>query len=214
MLETVVIVSLIGLIFFFGGKQKKKNQKIRTINFSNINNLTSGLIKVKGKLRVIETIKSPIFNQDCIGYTHSKFSRNIFNSSGRRKWIKSYSFSDCVNFYIEDASGKIKIKAKGISIEVNTNKSEKKLSKKELEEEKLLIADNKEYILVGTATMTKKGTIEIKKSKLDKELLIMDDTLYNLLYQDVPSINKKVISFVIILIGILISFIIYKSFFG
>ncbi len=206
MLETIFIFLLIVLIFFFGGKQKKYRKKNRTVNFSNIHDLTSGLVKVKGRLEAIETIKSPIFNKDCIGYECSRYLRNTFKSSGGKKWIKSWNNSYCTNFFIEDNTGKIEVNAKKISIKINCNKSEKKISKKELEEEKLLIADDKEYILIGTVVSTKNGTIKIKKGKLNKELLIMDSNLYNLLYQEVPDINSKVISFVILLLVTIISF--------
>jgi len=137
-----------------------------------LKNISIGFVEVKGKLKQIKSMTSPMTKSKCIGYNYSIMR---FNSSRKRsvssinrgeseqkerdkhmKWEDISSDTARNDFYIEDSSGKIKVKAKGISVVLlNVNQTDKKTSGTS-HTENLLLPDDQEYVLIGTAVYNKK----------------------------------------------------------
>ncbi|WP_299242781.1 hypothetical protein [uncultured Aquimarina sp.] len=211
------------LIIIIGESQKRKKRKNRTKPIiSDIKDISTGFVEVKGKLTQIKKMTSPITKSECIGYSYSVMR---FNSSRKRsrssidrglsvskendrdmKW-KTISLDEkCNDFYIEDTTGKIKVKAKDISISLlQVNQTDKKISG-HTHTENLLLQDDKEYILIGTATYNKKNELIIKKD--ENEFSIRDPYFDKIYKSDLPDkISKYGLIFMLILIGLLFLFL-------
>ncbi len=211
------------IIIIIGESQKRKKRKSRIMPIiSDIKDISTGFVEIKGKLKQIDTMTSPMTKSDCIGYNYSIMR---FNSSRKRsvssidrgiseskeqdrhmKWETISSDTGCNDFYIEDHTGKIKVKAKNISIFLlNVNQTDKKISGS-THTENLLLQDDKEYILKGTATYNKKNELIIKKA--ENELVISDTLVDKLSKSDLPNkISKYGLIFMLLLIGLILLFV-------
>ncbi|PKV49416.1 E3 ubiquitin ligase [Aquimarina sp. MAR_2010_214] len=210
----VLFFVLIGGMILYGVLKKKKPSTIETLEVSKISESPNGLCKIKGRILAIDKIGSPITETKCIGYSYSQLSYRyggIRRAKGRKKWRTYRTESKSTDFYIEDSTGKIKVNARGISIQINVNRTEKKLSRTLLDVENLLLEDGTEYILTGTVIKNKDGSLEIIKNEKDKELVIMDKALYEFVYEDIPFMKKKASFFILFLVICVLCFIIYKS---
>ncbi|WP_299902910.1 hypothetical protein [uncultured Aquimarina sp.] len=194
--------------------KKKKPGLIETLEVSKIETLSSGLVKIKGRLKAIDHVKSPITETKCIGYNYSQLayrSAGVRRAKGSKKWRTYRTESKSTDFYIQDDTGKIKVNAKDISIQINVNRSEKKLSRTLLDVENLLLEDDTEYIITGTV-VNKNNSVEIIKDEKDKELRVMDIAFYEFTFEDIPFMKKKVGFFIVFLVIGILCFVIYKSF--
>ncbi|WP_299444319.1 hypothetical protein [uncultured Aquimarina sp.] len=208
----ILFFLLIGGMILYSVLKKKKPNLIETLEVSKINTLSNGFVKIRGKLKSINHITSPISETKCIGYNYSQLSYRSAGArrvKGSKKWRTYRTESKSADFYIQDDTGKIKINAKDISIQLNVNRSEKKLSKTLIDVENLLLEDDTEYILTGTLNKNKNNSIEIVKGT--KEFVIMDKAFYEFAFEDIPFMKKKAGFFIIFLVVCIIIFIVYKS---
>ncbi|WP_103867524.1 GIDE domain-containing protein [Aquimarina sp. I32.4] len=211
----IFLFMIIGGMILYGVLKKKKPKPIEILEESKIDSLSKGVVKIKGRLKAIHHIKSPISEIECIGYNYSQLSLRYGRGKKgkkRRKWRILKSTSESTDFYIEDNTGKIKVNAKGISIQINTHRTEKKISRTLLDVENLLIEDETEYIVTGTVITNKNGNLEIVKGATERELVIMDTAFYEFIFEDVPFMKRKMGYFIVFLILAIICFIVYKSF--
>ncbi|WP_299315746.1 GIDE domain-containing protein [uncultured Aquimarina sp.] len=211
----VLFFLLIGGMILYGVLKKKKPNPIETLEVSKINTLFKGFVKIRGILKSINHIKSPITETKCIGYNYSQLSyrtAGVRRVRGSKKWRTYRTESKSTDFYIQDDTGRIKINAKYISIQVNVNRSEKKLSKTLLDVENLLLEDNTEYILSGTIIKNGDGNLEIVKG--EKDFVIMDKSFYEFVYKDIPFMKNKAGFFIVFLVICIIFFVVYKSIFN
>ncbi len=212
----ILFFVLIGSMILYGTLKKKKPSIIETLEISEINTLSKGLCKIKGQILATNQITSPITETKCIGYNYSQLSYGYKGGyrrrvKGRKKWRTYRTESKSADFYIKDTTGQIKVNAKNISIQINVNRSEKKLSRTLLDVENLLLEDDTEYIISGTVVKGKNNSIEIIKNKKDKELLIMDKAFYEFTFEDIPFMKKKAGIFIVFLVVSILCFVIYKS---
>ncbi|QCE43133.1 hypothetical protein [Psychroserpens sp. NJDZ02] len=183
--------------------------------------LPTGLVMVRGKLKTIDTITSPISKSKCIGYHYSELlytpskTRKIRTleekkeSSAWRAWKSKNSKSKCNDFFIEDTSGKIRVIAKGITIAIIVNQHEKNITNDSKDIEYLLLEDDTEYVLVGKVTLNDEGEKVIKKNK--NQFFISDISYYNLTNNNLISILKKIGFLIFILITSLILYDFFKT---
>ncbi|WP_299219244.1 hypothetical protein [uncultured Aquimarina sp.] len=202
-------------------KRKKKKNRIKPI-ISDIKDISTGFVEIRGKLKQINTMTSPMTGSECVGYNYSIMR---FNSSRKRsvssidrviseskerdrhmKWETISSDTACNDFYIEDHTAKIKVKAKDISIFLlNVNQTDKKISGA-MHTENLLLPNDQEYILIGTAIYNKKNELIIKKA--ENELVISDTLVDKLSKSDLPDkISKYGLIFMLLLIGLILLFV-------
>ncbi len=202
-------------------KRKKQKKRIKPIT-SFIKDVTPGFVTIKGKLKQIQTITSPLTKSPCIGYKYSSF---IYKSSGTvsvsnrdkgltyskgdkyKKWKTIASDTKCNDFYIEDETGKIKVKANGITIQLlGINQTDEKSSNQSIKSENLLLENDQEFIITGTVKTNKKKELVIKKS--DNEFIIYDPHSYTLSQSKLPHlISRYGLIFMLTLIGALAYFI-------
>ena len=204
------------LLFFITSilkKRKKDNRKIiKKLPISYIKDAkkVSGLIKVKGTLVEIKTIQSYLTKKQCIGYDYKAMkwvtTDRFDNDHSSKRWKTIESIEECYDFYIQDQTGKIKVKAKDISISLlNVNQTNKKISGHR-HTENLLLQDDKEYILIGTATYNKNNELIIKKA--ENEFDIRDPYFDKIYKSDLPDkISKYGLIFMLLLIGLVLFFI-------
>ena len=206
----VLFFLLIGGMILYGVFKKKKPSIIKTLAISEINTVLKGLCKIKGQILATNQITSPITETQCIGYNYSKLSygyKAVGRANGRKKWRTYHTKSKSADFFIKDATGQIKVNAKNISIQINVNRSEKKLSRTLVDVESLLLEDGTEYILIGTVNVDKNGDMEIVK---EKELIIMDVAFYKFVNVEIPSMKKKIRLFIIFLLLGLFIFVLHN----
>jgi len=208
----IVVIPEVLMWTKFGRKLKKTKEPIK----SKIGLLPSGLVEVRGILKAIDMITSPISKSKCIGYHYSelRYASSQIRTLEKRKevsrwreWKATNSKSKCNDFFIQDESGKIKVIAKGITVAINVNKTEKKITNHSKNIEYLLLEDNIEYILVGKVTLNDKGEKVIKKNK--NQFLISDVLHYSIINNNIIPLLKKIG----ILIFIIITILIYYNFF-
>lgn len=198
---SILFFTFIAAIIIIGEyqKQKKRKNRIKPI-VSDIKDISGGFVEIRGKLKQIKTMTSAMTKSECIGYSYSV---KRFDSSRKRskssidrglsvskendrdmKWKTISSDEKCNDFYIEDTTGKIKVKAKDISISLlQVNQTDKKISGT-THTENLLLQDDKEYILIGTATHNKKNELIIKKD--ENEFSIRDPYFDKIYKSDLP----------------------------
>ena len=187
----VLFFLLIGGMILYGVFKKKKPSIIKTLTISEINTVSKGLCKIKGQILATNQITSPITETQCIGYNYSNLSLSYDGrrgAKGVKRWRIYRTKSVSSDFYLQDKTGQIKVNAKNISIQINANRSEKKLSRTLIDVENLLLEDGTEYILIGTVNVDKNGDMEIVK---EKELIIMDEAFYKFVNVEIPSMKKK-----------------------
>ncbi|WP_024480844.1 hypothetical protein [Cellulophaga baltica] len=168
------------------------------------------MCKIKGQILATNQITSPITETQCIGYNYSNLSLSYDGrrgAKGVKRWRIYRTKSVSSDFYLQDKTGQIKVNAKNISIQINVNRSEKKLSRTLIDVENLLLEDGTEYILIGTVNVDKNGDMEIVK---EKELIIMDEAFYRFVNVKIPSMKKKIRLFIIFSLLVLFIFIIYN----
>jgi len=220
----ILFVLFLVLIIIIGESQKnKKEKKRKKPNVSKIKDLSVGIIEIKGRLEQIETVISPLTKSNCIGYKHFKTrynsSRSVNPTSIKGKvfttkrnerslnWETVSTDTECKDFYFVDNTGKIKIKGKGIAILLNNiNQTDRRISNELMITENLLLQDNREYVLTGTARYNKKNELIIKK---DSNELIISDSYINELHKSKLSdkINKYGLIIMLLLIVVIITFI-------
>jgi hypothetical protein len=206
----VLFFLLIGGMILYGVFKKKKPSIIKTLTISEINTVSKGLCKIKGQILATNQITSPITETQCIGYNYSNLSygyKAVGRANGRKNWRTYCTKSKSADFFIKDSTGQIKVNAKNISIQINVNRSEKKLSRTLVDVESLLLEDGTEYILIGTVNVDKNGDMEIVK---EKELIIMDEAFYRFVNVKIPSMKKKIRLFIIFSLLVLFIFIIHN----
>jgi hypothetical protein len=186
------------------------------LNFSTISNVSNGLVKLKGKLKAIELIESPISKKRCIGYnytesySHARKKNHFGNDSiSRERKTKITKLEiKCNNFYLEDDTGRIKIIAKDINIfSIKNQSSIEPFFQNTMKSETLLLEDENEYVIVGTAVMNKKGEFVIKKKK--EEFYISDLIIHRLLNHKLFKPFQKYGGIVILIIICLVYFIFF-----
>lgn len=219
----IFFFTFIAAIIIIGEYQKRKKAKnITKPTISDIKDISAGFVEIRGKLKQIKTMTSPMTKSECIGYSYSV---KRFNSSRKRssisidkglsvskendrdmKWKTVSSDEKCNDFYIEDTTGKIKVKAKDISISLlQINQTNKKISG-HTHTENLLLQDDQEYILFGTATYNKKNELIIKKD--ENEFSIRDPYFDKIYKSDLPDkISKYGLIFMLLLIGLILLFL-------
>ncbi|WP_299443466.1 GIDE domain-containing protein [uncultured Aquimarina sp.] len=219
----ILFFLFLAIIIIIGESQKRKKRKNRIKPIiSDIKDISTGFVEIKGKLKQINTMTSPMTRSECIGYSYSimrfnssrkksvsSIDRGISESKERDRHIKWETISSdtaCNDFYIEDHTDRIKVKAKGISIFLlNVNQADKKISGS-MHTENLLLQDDREYVLVGTAKYNKKNELIIKKS--DNEFVISDTLVDKLSKSDLPNkISKYGLIFMLLLIGLILLFV-------
>ncbi len=170
------------------------------IKISKIADISEGVVKIKGRIFVINKIEAaPLSQKQCIGYSLRSLSYEMTNDElikSKKGWRTLNASSKSENFYIGDGTGKVLVKAEDILIALSINKFEKKYSSTLIDVENLLLEDETEYILVGTAKKTPNGTIVIQKKK-NAKFFIMDLAFQELLTDTIPFFKKKFISFVL-----------------
>ena len=206
----VLFFLLIGGMILYGVFKKKKPSIIKTLAISEINTVSKGLCKIKGQILATNQITSPITETQCIGYNYSNLSLSYDGrrgAKGVKRWRIYRTKSVSSDFYLQDKTGQIKVNAKNISIQINVNRSEKKLSRTLVDVESLLLEDGTEYILIGTVNVDKNGDMEIVK---EKELIIMDEAFYKFVNVEIPSMKKKIRLFIIFLLLGLFIFVLHN----
>jgi len=103
-----IFFGFVGISFLFlGFKKLKEYYLIKNIPTSKIRSIALGLVEVFGKIKVIDTIKTPISKKDCVFYRLVVEKR--VPSSKTSKWKKIRDEISCELFYIKDETGLIKI---------------------------------------------------------------------------------------------------------
>jgi len=75
---------------------------------SKIGSLTVGLVEVRGRIAPIETVTSPHFNKECIGY-HYKIEKIKRNSDREDTYSEKYQENTIQEFLIADETGSVRV---------------------------------------------------------------------------------------------------------
>ncbi len=74
---------------------------------SKIRSLAMGLAEIEGKLEMIQPVKSPIGNKECIGFRHK--IESIHRNKGKESFSTIFNEIVCNPFFIVDDTGKIEV---------------------------------------------------------------------------------------------------------
>ncbi|QCE43134.1 hypothetical protein [Psychroserpens sp. NJDZ02] len=188
-------------------KNTDPTKLLNTLPITPISDLKAGtLYKINGIAETESSMLSLLTKSKCIGYTFYEkkwVSRKPFkNSHSDKKWKTLSSQTECRDFYIKDKSGKIKVNAYDIKIHLNINES-KKNNKGTYLIENILLADNTNYIVLGTVSNGDNNSLEICKSLDGAPLIIMDEKFYNIYVHKNPYLR---VGCAVLLIAIAIAF--------
>lgn len=150
--QIAIVLSIILMILFAIIRgDKLKRHEIKKLKLSKIGELQEGLVKIKGRLHCDSSLKSKLTTTDCIGYTYKAmkwFYKKKFGESKRHKYKVFDSKIECLDFYVFDATGKIKIQSKDITILSDLNSHEIKKGHITYTEN-ILLSNQQEYYLIG-----------------------------------------------------------------
>ena len=146
----IIIVAIIIVSKILLPSSKNRFLQLQSIlPTSTIQSMAMGLVEIAGTVKHIEYILSPINSKKCIGYRYivEKISTDSDNKKSYSK-IKDETVSN--DFYIEDATGKVKIKAQNLDflwLEEN-----EQYSKGQKRYTQYLLLENDEVLLIGKAS--------------------------------------------------------------
>jgi len=150
---------IIGAIAYFGGKTQRILIKKK---YTPINNLSEGLVKIEGKVNSTTTLETPYFKDECIGYSYEKADIDYFEESGDEYTTSAIIKSDFPDFYLSDATGKIKVNADGLDVTFISVKT-KKIKKIRHSERTLKNGD--EITILGTVVKNNWNELILQKSE-------------------------------------------------
>lgn len=138
--------------------------------YTSIDNLSEGIVKIEGKIEAEKTLESPYFKEECISYTYKDANIDYDDETGSEYTKNAILKSEFQDFYISDATGKIKVNSKGLDISFLSIKT-KLIGKKRHTERTLKYGD--EITIIGTAVKNNENKIELQKS--DKNPFTVSD---------------------------------------
>lgn len=131
-----------------GGNKKSFYNLQRTLPTSKIRSVAMGLAEISGKVQMMKSMPSHIKNTPCIGYLYTieDISRD---KEGKESFHAVFSETVCEAFFIEDSSGKIKVKTDKIEfLDFEFNDQYRSSGKRYTE---YLLLENAEVMMIGKA---------------------------------------------------------------
>jgi len=113
LLVLVVVVVLLMIKSWTRSRQARFERKLPT---SKIGALTVGIVEVMGRIREIETCKSPHFNNTCIGYSYTIEEKHTWND-GKTSYFEKYRENKILPFEIYDDTGSVQVDVSGLIVE-------------------------------------------------------------------------------------------------
>jgi hypothetical protein len=114
-----VIGFAVGIYLFFRGFALLRRKRfIENVPRSTVRGASLGLIEVSGKVDGPYTIIAPLSEEDCFFY------RTIAWTGGERNWRKAAEESLSAPFFLDDATGKMMVDARGAQLELQAVFSE------------------------------------------------------------------------------------------
>ncbi|AZB27333.1 hypothetical protein EG339_23460 [Chryseobacterium bernardetii] len=157
------------LIFFTIFKPSGTKRFLRlqaSLPTSRIASLAKGIVEVEGILIMKTPLRSPVSNEECIGY-HYTIEDIDKDSDGKNTYTTVYRETQCNAFQMKDSTGTIEIQPEGIELvllgETNISSSYNKRYKE------TLLKDGQQMLLVGYAD-SKNGVSFIRKDEHYKVL--------------------------------------------
>ncbi|RZL39545.1 MAG: hypothetical protein EOO96_00350 [Pedobacter sp.] len=103
-----IVPILVGVFVWF---VSKTSIKLIKTNFTSINKLSEGLVKIRGTISATETFFTPYFKQECIGYHYKKANITYDSESGSEYERDARIEEQFQDFYLADTTGKVKVTA-------------------------------------------------------------------------------------------------------
>ncbi|MFN0254935.1 hypothetical protein [Pedobacter ureilyticus] len=103
----IAIVPIIGAIVVW--LVSKTSIKLIKTKFTLIHLLNEGLVKIQGTITAPKTFTTPYFKQECIGYYYKKADLTYDSESGSEYEKDATIEEEFQDFYLTDATGKIKV---------------------------------------------------------------------------------------------------------
>lgn len=103
----IAIVPIIGAILVW--LVSKTSIKLIKTKFTPIHLLNEGLVKIQGTITAPKTFVTPYFKQECIGYYYKKGNITYDGESGSEYEKDATIEEEFQDFYLTDATGKIKV---------------------------------------------------------------------------------------------------------
>jgi len=112
--DTMALIGFIaGLVFFFKGfKVYREYRVLADTPEQPIRSIAMGLVQVHGKAKGEELVESPVTRTPCLFY-RVDIERWQSNSKGGGSWSHYKTDASGVKFYLEDATGKVLVDARG-----------------------------------------------------------------------------------------------------
>jgi hypothetical protein len=85
-----------------------------------IRSMAMGLVEIHGKARSEEQIYSPVGNTPCCFYKVD-IEKYVKDSKGRGRWAHQATDANGVPFYLEDASGRVRVDLQGVDFDLPQN---------------------------------------------------------------------------------------------
>jgi hypothetical protein len=111
----------LGLYYFVKGfREFRKYRLLADTPEVPIRSMAMGLVEIHGKARSEEQVYSPVSNTPCC-YYKVDIEKYVKDSKGRGRWVHQATDANGVPFYLEDASGKVRVDLQGVEFDLNEN---------------------------------------------------------------------------------------------
>ena len=190
------------IIFAIFRGDELKRYEITELPLSKITELQAqeGLVKVKGTLSCDSSIKSKLTSVDCIGYSYTAMKQHYkkrFDKSESQAFKVFDSKTECLDFYIYDGVGRVKVQSKDIIIlsDLNSHKIKKGHI---IHAENVLLSNQQKYYLIGEIVKVGKKIVIAKSD--EKGLIIASPNEYDIFLNSSKAYRIGCAVFLIILL--------------
>lgn len=116
-----VLPIILALIVFWVTKTQRTLIKKKS---AAIYALSEGLVKIEGKVSATKTFETPYFKQQCIAYIYEEGNITYDSDTGSERVNKTLRKEDFQDFYLSNATGKIKVIITKLNLEFLTAKTD------------------------------------------------------------------------------------------
>ena len=148
-------VILAVLIYFFTKTQRTFIKKKATPIYQ----LTEGLVKIEGMVNAPATLETPFFKEQCIGYSYKRAEIYV-DSDGMEHENNITQQSNFLEFYLSNATGKIKVNPDGLSL---THLPAKSKDVRKIRHKERTLKNGDEITILGNVVKNEKHEFELQK---------------------------------------------------
>lgn len=160
----LIIFVIIPFITFLKPTNKKRFYKIqRTLPTANIRSVSMGLAEISGTVKQMTTTVSKLKSKPCIGFLYTVEDVKT-DKDGKDSYHLEHSETYCKPFYVEDATGKMKVLGEEIEfIDFEIDEQYRSSGKRYTQ---YLLLENMQVLMIGKASVAENNEPVFEKEQV------------------------------------------------